>query len=235
MIKALQEASEDVVGTLNDFQPYQYVGQLGYYTHWMEPDFGLLQLGVRFYDPEVGRFTQRDPMPVTLNTYVYVDAKPGQRVDPSGLFGCWSGMGCEMEMVQRGREAFAKAKCCLCRWRKWWTDRHPWDKKHHPKYGPHMDKVAHCFVSCKCVKEGNPAGIVQAYADLKELYDAVLHCLRLKGDDTGDETANAAGMSIAATKGSNCLPDCLKWVQSIYGDVPKKYLGPWDPGWEVDN
>jgi len=27
-------------GSVN--QSYQYVGQLGYYTHWMEPDFGLL-------------------------------------------------------------------------------------------------------------------------------------------------------------------------------------------------
>ncbi len=26
-------------------QPYQYVGELGYYTHWREPGFGLLQLG----------------------------------------------------------------------------------------------------------------------------------------------------------------------------------------------
>ncbi len=41
-------------------QPYQYVGRLGYYTCWQEPDFGLLHLGVRFYDPQAGRFTQRD-------------------------------------------------------------------------------------------------------------------------------------------------------------------------------
>ena len=41
-------------------QPYQYVGRLGYYTHTWAPDFGLLQLGVRFYDPEVGRLAQID-------------------------------------------------------------------------------------------------------------------------------------------------------------------------------
>ncbi len=39
-------------------QPYQYVGQLGYYTHCQEPGFGLLQLAVRFYDAGVGRLTQ---------------------------------------------------------------------------------------------------------------------------------------------------------------------------------
>ncbi len=50
-------------------QPYQYVGQLGYYTCWQEPDFGLLQLGVRFYDPQLGRFTQQDPIADGLNMY----------------------------------------------------------------------------------------------------------------------------------------------------------------------
>jgi RHS repeat-associated protein len=66
-------------------QPYEYVGQLGYYTHYIEPDFGLLQLGVRFYDAEVGRFTQRDPTAESLDWYVYVAGNPMARVDPSGL------------------------------------------------------------------------------------------------------------------------------------------------------
>jgi RHS repeat-associated protein len=67
-------------------QPYQYVGQLGYYAHHMEPDFGLLQLGVRFYDPEVGRFTQRDPLEDELSRYAYASESPTARKDPSGLF-----------------------------------------------------------------------------------------------------------------------------------------------------
>ncbi|MGC8863836.1 MAG: RHS repeat domain-containing protein, partial [Armatimonadota bacterium] len=67
-------------------QPYGYVGQLGYHTHWMEPDFGLLQLGVRFYDPEVGRFGQRDPMQDGLNQYAYADGNPIWHVDPTGEF-----------------------------------------------------------------------------------------------------------------------------------------------------
>jgi RHS repeat-associated protein len=71
-------------GSVN--QPYQYVGQLGYYTHYMEPDFGLLQLGVRFYDPEVGRFTQRDPLEDELSRYAYASESPTARKDPSGLF-----------------------------------------------------------------------------------------------------------------------------------------------------
>jgi len=67
-------------------QPYQYVGQLGYYTHYQDPGLGLLELGVRFYDPEIGRFTQRDAIPVEalgVARYPYV-AAPTALVDPSG-------------------------------------------------------------------------------------------------------------------------------------------------------
>ena len=71
-------------GSVN--QPYQYVGQLGYYTHWMEPDFELLQLGVRFYDPEVGRFTQKDRVyRPAVSSYAYAGDTPFRNVDPSGL------------------------------------------------------------------------------------------------------------------------------------------------------
>ena len=71
-------------GSVN--QPYQYVDQLGYHTHWMEPDFGLLQLGVRFYDPEVGRFTQIDPLAVYgISDALYADGNPMLSSDPSGM------------------------------------------------------------------------------------------------------------------------------------------------------
>jgi len=68
-------------------QPYQFVGQLGYYTHYQEPEFGLMQLGVRFYDPAVGRFTQRDPiLSADESNYLYVSAKPLVLTDPTGAF-----------------------------------------------------------------------------------------------------------------------------------------------------
>ena len=41
-------------GSTSD-NPYQYVGQLGYYTHYQEP---TLELGVRFYDPGPGEVDQ---------------------------------------------------------------------------------------------------------------------------------------------------------------------------------
>ena len=54
----------DVLYAQSDLVPYQFVGQLGYYSHTSGQGTALsslLELGVRFYDPEVGRFTQRDP------------------------------------------------------------------------------------------------------------------------------------------------------------------------------
>jgi len=70
-------------------QPYQYVGRLGYYTHYQAPTFNLLQLGVRFYDPEIGRFTQRDPIKSGLDWYAYVEDAPTVWSDPSGLVRWW--------------------------------------------------------------------------------------------------------------------------------------------------
>ncbi len=71
-------------GTIN--QPYQYVGQLGYYTHWMTPEFGWLQLGVRFYDPETGRFERQDPMRTDIAHYPYASDQPLIAGDPDGRF-----------------------------------------------------------------------------------------------------------------------------------------------------
>ncbi len=65
-------------------QPYQYVGQYGYYTHYQEPEFGLMQLGVRFYDPQVGRFGQIDEILRVVSNYMYAMDKPVKLVDPSG-------------------------------------------------------------------------------------------------------------------------------------------------------
>ncbi len=66
-------------------QPYQYVGRLGYYTHYQEPCFGLMQLGVRLYEPQTGRFTQRDRAePSGSEAYAYADGNPVLYDDPQG-------------------------------------------------------------------------------------------------------------------------------------------------------
>ncbi len=65
-------------------QPYQYVGELGYYTHWQEPGFGLMQVGVRFYNPYISSFCSVDGVAHrrNLQSYTYCDGRPGVRVDP---------------------------------------------------------------------------------------------------------------------------------------------------------
>jgi len=66
--------------------PYRYVGQLGYYYH--HQDAGLqnwMQLGVRFYEPELGRFERRDPEEMQgLAAYSYADDGPTAAIDPTG-------------------------------------------------------------------------------------------------------------------------------------------------------
>jgi RHS repeat-associated protein len=52
---------------------------------------GLQKVGVRWYDPAVGRFLQKDPWlgtpyePLTLNRYGYCTNSPINWIDPSGL------------------------------------------------------------------------------------------------------------------------------------------------------
>lgn len=67
-------------------QPYQYVGRYGYYTHWQEPNFGSLQLGVRSYAASIGRFDQRDSVRINgVSPYAYVGDKPTRATDPTGI------------------------------------------------------------------------------------------------------------------------------------------------------
>jgi RHS repeat-associated protein len=60
--------------------PYRYGAAWGYIT---DP-CGLLQLGQRFYWPEVGRFVQEDPMRHGVNWYAYLGDNPLVEVDPEG-------------------------------------------------------------------------------------------------------------------------------------------------------
>ncbi len=72
---------------------YDWNGAWGYRN---EPLTGGLQkVGVRWYDPVVGRFLQQDPWvgsiyaPLTLNAYGYCGNDPLQWIDPSGLKKSW--------------------------------------------------------------------------------------------------------------------------------------------------
>jgi len=61
--------------------PYRFGGAWGYIT---DPS-GMLQLGARFYWPEVGRFVSHDPIREGMNWYAYVGDNPVVWTDPTGL------------------------------------------------------------------------------------------------------------------------------------------------------
>ena len=64
----------------------------GFTGEWQDPSLGMLYLRARWYEPEAGRFTQRDPwggdawQPGAGNEYNYADGNPVNQVDPTGLY-----------------------------------------------------------------------------------------------------------------------------------------------------
>jgi RHS repeat-associated protein len=63
--------------------PFSFAGGLH------DRDTGLIRFGYRDYDPDIGRWTAKDPIGFEagdLNFYSYVQNNPGNSVDPSGLF-----------------------------------------------------------------------------------------------------------------------------------------------------
>ena len=66
-------------------------GQFGYYADWETSQQGgwycLCLLGHRFYDPDAGRFINRDPISYNggINLYGYTGNDPINRIDPTGF------------------------------------------------------------------------------------------------------------------------------------------------------
>jgi RHS repeat-associated protein len=73
--------------------PYGYTGRR------LDQDTGLMYYRARYYDPDLGRFTQEDPSGIDdgFNLYAYVNNNPVSKTDPSGLYGTvgssWSSFG----------------------------------------------------------------------------------------------------------------------------------------------
>ncbi len=63
----------------NVFNPWRYTGQ------YQDTTTGLYKMGARYYQPELGRWTQRDPSGLEANAYLYVAGNPINFIDPSGL------------------------------------------------------------------------------------------------------------------------------------------------------
>jgi RHS repeat-associated protein len=69
----------DLGKTENTANPFQYTG--GY----LDTQTGLYKLGIRYYDPSLGRFTQPDPTGQDAH-YTYAGNNPVNATDPTGAF-----------------------------------------------------------------------------------------------------------------------------------------------------
>jgi RHS repeat-associated protein len=67
--------------------PYRFGSAWGYITDTASSaqGSGLIQMGARFYWPEIGRFIQQDPIGDGMNWYAYAVNNPVVWVDPTGL------------------------------------------------------------------------------------------------------------------------------------------------------
>ncbi|MFH8791941.1 RHS repeat-associated core domain-containing protein [Streptomyces sp. NPDC017941] len=75
-------------------QPYRFAG--GY-----QDPTGLYHFAARYYDPNIGRFTQPDPSGQEKNPYLYAEGDPVNRIDPSGL-APWDSLGAAGDLIGAG-------------------------------------------------------------------------------------------------------------------------------------
>jgi RHS repeat-associated protein len=71
---------QTVATTGSSTNPYMFAATSGYRT---EGDAGLMQVGARYYDAQVGRFITRDTV-LSEPPYLYCDHDPIDFVDPDG-------------------------------------------------------------------------------------------------------------------------------------------------------
>jgi len=95
-VRVVTDANGDVVGTQSfdsfgnrialdgtTIPGYGYLGRIGYRS---VGNTGLLWLTNRLYDPQSGRFLERDPMRQGRDHYVYCFNNPVRLIDPSGTY-----------------------------------------------------------------------------------------------------------------------------------------------------
>ncbi|WP_308284117.1 RHS repeat-associated core domain-containing protein [Streptomyces buecherae] len=89
-VRLLAQSSEPVD------QPYRFAG------NYQDPT-GLYHLQARYYDANIGRFTQPDPSGQEQNPYLYAEGDPVNRIDPTGTISL-SGV---MDTVGKAGDAIA--------------------------------------------------------------------------------------------------------------------------------
>ena len=63
----------------NVANPWRYAGQ------YFDTTTAMYKMGARYYQPELGRWTQPDPSGLDANAYLYVGGNPPNFIDPTGL------------------------------------------------------------------------------------------------------------------------------------------------------
>jgi len=88
--------------------PYRFGGAWGYIT---DPS-GMLQLGARYYWPELGRFVSQDPIRHERNWYAYAGNTPTRATDPTGLK---TAKECKADYVKAMKRCEEDKKCRLAK------------------------------------------------------------------------------------------------------------------------
>ncbi len=88
----------------NTFNPWRYTSQ------YQDTSTGLYKVGARYYQPELGRWTQTDPSGLDSHPYAYAASNPVNNSDPTGLF-CITGKNPNgsCRSIARGLERAAEA------------------------------------------------------------------------------------------------------------------------------
>jgi RHS repeat-associated protein len=185
------------------FQPFGFAG--GLYDH----DTGLVRFGARDYDPEVGRWTSKDPILFAggdTNLYGYVLADPVNTQDLDGLgpvLSRWASR--HLRQAPRGpadllaipfaRWAMEKAAKQVKRW--------------------HCnDKVSHCYVSCIGAQVSvSGAFVIGAGFEILQQLGFILGSGA--GGQWSDEEANISGIR-AALSGKDCKKFCHSQWRNYY-------------------
>jgi len=75
-----------IVTTGSSSNPYKFAANSGYRD---DGDAGLMHVGARYYDAQVGRFITRDTE-LDQHPYLYCDHDPINAIDPSGHSSIWA-------------------------------------------------------------------------------------------------------------------------------------------------
>ncbi|MFF7878973.1 RHS repeat-associated core domain-containing protein [Streptomyces californicus] len=76
------------------------------YTSTYLDQSGVYKMGARYYDPNLGRFTQPDPSGQEANPYLYAAGDPVNRTDPTGLFSF-------SDILDNGSDIFGVVSGCV--------------------------------------------------------------------------------------------------------------------------